>query len=192
MIERLAPHLLRSRGGPHPKRSTRGSPSLVACAVGVAAVTAGIAFTLFWPPRPVLLWNASASSRIGFYAVFSPGRLRAGDMAVAWASAPARRLAAVRHYLPYNVPLVKHVGAVSGDRVCAKRRIIFVNGRSVALRFTRDPSGRRMPWWSGCHVLRAGEFFLLSPHARDAFDGRYFGVTRSSEIIGRASLLWPR
>ena len=192
MIEGLTPHLLGSRGGPHPEPSTRRSTPLAACAFGVTAVTAGIVFTLLWLPRPVLLWNASASSRIGLYAVSSPAQLRAGDMAVAWAPAPARRLAAARHYLPANVPLVKRIAAVAGVRVCAKRRTIFVNGRPVALRRARDPSGRPMPWWSGCHVLRAGELFLLSPNAPDAFDGRYFGVTGSSQIVGKARLLWPR
>ena len=152
----------------------------------------GIAFTLFWPPRPVLVWNASASSRIGLYAVLSRGQLRVGDTAVAWAPASARRLAAARHYLPASVPLVKRVAAVADDRVCARRRTIVVNGRSVALRRARDSSGRQMPRWSGCHVLRPGELFLLSSNAPDAFDGRYFGVTSSSQIVGKARLLWPR
>lgn len=155
-------------------------------------VILGIASTLLCPPPPVLLWNASASSRIGLYAISSPGHLGAGDTAVAWAPTPARRLAAARHYLPANVPLVKRVAAVAGDRVCARRKAIFVKGRSVALRRARDPSGRKMPWWSGCRVLRPGEFFLLSPNAPDAFDGRYFGVTRNSQIVGKARLLWPR
>lgn len=155
-------------------------------------VILGIASTLLCPPPPVLLWNASASSRIGLYAISSPGQLGAGDAAVAWAPTPARRLAAARHYLPANVPLVKRVAAAPGDRVCATHKTIFVNGRPATLRRVRDPSGRPMPWWSGCHVLGPGEFFLLSPNAPDAFDGRYFGVTRSSQIVGKARLLWPR
>lgn len=152
----------------------------------------GIVATLFWPPRPVLLWNASPSSPVGLYAVISSGPVESGDTVIAWAPAPARRLAAARHYLPANVPLVKRVAAAPGDRVCAKRRTIFVNGRPAALRRARDPSGRQMPWWSGCRLLRPGELFLLSPHTPDAFDGRYFGLTRSSEIVGKARLLWHR
>jgi type IV secretory pathway protease TraF len=34
--------------------------------------------------------------------------------------------------------------------------------------------------------------FLLSPKVADAYDGRYFGLTRASEIIGTGKLLWPR
>jgi type IV secretory pathway protease TraF len=89
------------------------------------------------------------------------------------------------------VPLVKRAAAVAGDRVCARQRRIFINGKSVALRRARDPSGRPMPWWSGCARLQDGELFLLSAAGPLAFDGRYFGVTRASEVIGRARLLWP-
>lgn len=160
--------------------------------VGAAAVAVGIIATLFWPPRPVLLWNASPSSPVGLYAVISSGPVEPGDTVIAWAPPPARRLAAARHYLPANVPLVKRVAAAPGDRVCAKGKTIFVNKRPAALRRVRDLSGRRMPWWSGCRLLRPGELFLLSPNTPDAFDGRYFGLTRSSEIVGKARLLWHR
>jgi type IV secretory pathway protease TraF len=67
-----------------------------------------------------------------------------------------------------------------------------VNGRLAAVRRPRDPRGRIMPSWSGCRVLRSGELFLLSPGVADAFDGRYFGVTRKAELIGKARLLWAK
>ena len=192
MIERPARRLLRRKGEASAEARLRTPRRLAACGVGAALAVAGIASTLLWPPGPVLLWNASASSRIGLYAVFSPSHLRGGDTAIAWAPAPARRLAAARHYLPDSVPLVKRVAAVPGDRVCAKRRTIFVNSRPVALRRARDPSGRPMPRWSGCHLLGPGELFLLSRDAPEAFDGRYFGVTGRNEIVGKARLIWPR
>jgi conjugative transfer signal peptidase TraF len=147
---------------------------------------------LAWPPRPALLWNASASSPIGLYAVTSPIHLRVGDTVAAWPPPKAQRLAAERRYLPASVPLVKRVAAISGDRVCALGRTVLINGRPMVVRQRRDLSGRRLPWWSGCAVLRAGDLFLLSPHARNAFDGRYFGLTRSNQLIGKARLLWPR
>ena len=146
---------------------------------------------MLWPPAPVLLWNASASSPVGLYAVSASIRARTGDTVVAWPPPAARRLASERRYLPAGVPLVKRVAAVSGDRVCARGRSLSINGRVAAFRRSRDPSGRRLPWWSGCEVLRAGDLFLLSPNARNAFDGRYFGVTRSGQLIGKARRLWP-
>ena len=160
--------------------------------VGGMLATLAIASTVLRPARPLLLWNASSSSPLGFYAVTSAGSVKAGDTVVAWAPPPARRLAAARHYLPANVPLVKRVAAAPGDRVCAKGKAIFVNARPAALRRADDASGRHMPWWSGCRRLRPGELFLLSPNSPDAFDGRYFGMTRSSEIVGKARLLWHR
>jgi type IV secretory pathway protease TraF len=99
-------------------------------------------------------------------------------------------MAAKRTYLPLGVPLVKRVAAVAGDRVGATGRLLFVDGAPAATRRSRDPSGRTMPWWTGCRRLGPGELFLLSPGKPDAFDGRYFGVTLAGEILGRARLLW--
>jgi len=101
--------------------------------VGCAALLCPITFTLTWPPAPKLLWNASSSSPRGLYLVRSADGLHAGDMAVAWPPDASRRLAASRGYVPYYVPLVKRVAAARGDRVCARGKAVFVNGR--ALRF---------------------------------------------------------
>jgi conjugative transfer signal peptidase TraF len=140
----------------------------------------------------VLVWNVTPSSRVGLYAVSSADDLRSGDTVIAWAPDGARRLAATRHYLPADVPLVKRVVAVAGDRVCAKGVAISVNGQAAALRRSRDPSGRPMPWWTGCRLLAPAELFLLSPAGPLAFDGRYFGVSSSGDVLGKGMLLWPR
>jgi type IV secretory pathway protease TraF len=47
-----------------------------------------------------------------------------------------------------------------------------------------------MPRWTGCRRLGPGVLFLLCPGRADAFDGRYFGISRRAEIIGTATLLW--
>jgi conjugative transfer signal peptidase TraF len=158
----------------------------------IAVSTATLAATLLWQPSPLLLWNASASSPIGLYRIGSAAGVRAGDMVVAWPPDQARALGAERHYLPRNVPLVKRVAAIDGDRVCAAGSTILVNGRIVARRRAADPSGRPMPGWIGCERLAAGELFLLTPGVPEAFDGRYFGVTRGALVVGRARLVWPR
>jgi conjugative transfer signal peptidase TraF len=158
----------------------------------VAVATAVVVALLATLPRrvPLLLWNASASSPPGLYRVGLPGRVGRGDMVVAWAPAPARKLAAERRYLPFEVPLVKPVAAIAGDRVCARGTHLFVNGRSVAARRAADPSGRLLPWWTGCVRLGRGDVLLLSRNVPAAYDGRYFGITRRSEIVGKARLLW--
>jgi conjugative transfer signal peptidase TraF len=159
-------------------------------AAAAAAAIAALTATLFWPPRPLLLWNASASSPIGLYLLQSSIGVRPGDMVVAWPPEEARALGAERRYFPYNVPLVKQVAAAAGDRVCAVGEAIFVNGRLETLRRTADPSGRQMPWWTGCDTIPQGDLFLLTPGVPNAFDGRYFGMTASDLILGRARLIW--
>jgi conjugative transfer signal peptidase TraF len=138
----------------------------------------------------MLVWNASPSSTIGLYRLRAPVRIQKGEMLVAFAPLPARRLAAMRGYLPYGVPLVKQVAAISGDRVCARGANVFVNGEVAARRLAADASGRPLPSWRGCRTLVRGEAFLLSLHVPRAFDGRYFGVTRADDIIGEARLVW--
>lgn len=156
-----------------------------------AAVIGAVAATLIAPVRPRLVWNGSASAPPGLYLVGDPGDVRRGDMVIAWLPSAHRKFAARRHYLPANVPLVKRVAAVSGDRVCARDRTITVNGRRVATGRERDGQGRPMPGWAGCVTLGEGALFLLM-NAPDSFDGRYFGATARMQVIGKARLIWPR
>ena len=156
---------------------------------GLAAASS--ALTFIWTPPLLFVWNASASSPEGLYRVDRSRPMRRGDTAIAWPPPGARQLAARRRYLPASVPLVKNVAATSGERICAIGRRVTIDGRQAALRQSRDRSGRQLPWWTGCIRLRPGQLFLLSPNM-DAFDGRYFGVTRASDLVGSGKLLWRR
>ena len=161
----------------------------IAALAGLAIVPP--AATMALQPPVLLVWNASASAPVGLYRVRSGEPLRRGDMVVAWASEPARRLAAERHYLPSNLPLVKGIAAIAGDDICASGGQLSVNGRFAAARAGSDRAGRPMPRWSGCRRLRPGEVLLLAPHPQ-SFDGRYFGITRQGDIVGRADLIWAK
>ncbi|WP_324698926.1 S26 family signal peptidase [Novosphingobium sp. RL4] len=161
-------------------------------AISIGILVSAVGWTVGFQPAPRLVWNASASAPIGLYSV-SPGTVVAtGDMVIATLPEPSRAFAATRRYLPSNVPLVKRVAAGPGDEVCAIGARIFVEGMPVASRRQRDGHGRLMPWWEGCRRLRGGQFFLLMKGSPDSFDGRYFGVTAGSEIVGPARLLWAR
>jgi type IV secretory pathway protease TraF len=162
----------------------------LAAAAGAAAAVTALTATLLWPPRPLLVWNASPSSPIGLYHIGPPHGAAVNDMVAAWPPPAARELGAVRHYIPRNVPLVKRVEAASGDRVCAVGEAVFVNGRIAVLRRDRDAAGRPMPWWTGCEDISGGDLFLLAPEVPEGFDGRYFGVSRERQIVGKARLLW--
>jgi len=161
-----------------------------AAALAAFSVTALVA-TLFWQPRPLLVWNASESAPIGLYAVAPPRDVRAGEMVIAWPPEPARSLAAERRYIPANVPLVKRVAAARGDRVCAAGEAVWINGRHVAARRDVDGKGRPLPSWTDCRDLADGEYFLLMD-SPDSFDGRYFGIIHKDRLVGRAVPLWVR
>lgn len=156
--------------------------------VGIVALGTTIAL----PPRPRLVWNASASAPIGLYAVSPGARLAHGDMVIAWPPAAARVLAARRRYLPANVPLVKRVVAVAGDTICAAGRVVAIDGRPAALRRDRDVMGRVLPAWQGCVRLGPDMVFLLMGETPNSFDGRYFGPTLARDIVGKATPLWLR
>lgn len=154
----------------------------------LAPLAVALAGTVGAAPRPRLVWNGSPSAPVGFYAIGQPERFAAGEMVLARVPLAWRRLAGERRYIPVNVPLVKRLAAGPGDRVCALGPGVFVNGTRVAERRRTDPRGRTMPWWKGCVTLDASHHLLLMDHPH-SFDGRYFGPTRKSDIIGKASLL---
>lgn len=155
------------------------------------AVIAALSATMSVTPQPRLLWNVSASAPIGLWRIAPGAPVQRGDMVVARLAEPWRSRAARRHYLPANVPLIKRVAAEPGDIVCAIGARISVNGTARATRRHIDGSGRPMPWWQGCILLRDGAMLLLMNDPA-SFDGRYFGPSARSDIIGKAHPLWLR
>jgi len=161
-------------------------------AVALGCGIAAMAMTIILPPRPVLVWNASASMPVGLYRISSADTVAVGGAVLARVPASLRALAARRHYLPSTVPLVKRVAAGPGDDICAFGRAIWINGRRAAERRAADRAGHTMPWWSGCMRLRGHALFLLGGDTPESFDGRYFGPSDARDIIGKATLLWRR
>ena len=156
----------------------------------LAAGLASLAATIALPPAPRLIWNASASAPVGLYTVSPDAPIARGDMLFAFAPPAARELAARRHYLPRNVPLLKRVAATEGDRICARHIEVSVNGKPAAIRRRSDRMERPLPAWQGCFTLRQDQLFLLMTDTPDSFDGRYFGATERHQIVGRATALW--
>lgn len=134
-----------------------------------------------------LIYNASASVPIGFYWIDQRPILR-GDYVYVRVPERVRGLVIERGYLPPNVPLLKRVVGLDGDRICRVADEISVNGSVVATAKKRDGQGREMPDWRGCHILTKQTVFLLQDHPQ-SFDGRYFGPVDRRLIIGRATKL---
>jgi conjugative transfer signal peptidase TraF len=140
----------------------------------------------------VLVWNATASAPLGLYRVARARKFERGNFVLAVPAPPLAAFAARRGYLPQGVPLVKRVAAVAGDTVCARGDTIVIDGRFAAARLAADGKGRPLPSWTGCRMLRPGEVFLLMADVPTSFDGRYFGPTPTSQMVGTLYPLWTR
>lgn len=158
-------------------------------ALAFVAVCA-IASTFASGREPLLVWNASASAPIGFYAVHPAGALAVTDLIVARPPELLAEWLAARGYLPKGALLIKRVAALPGQKVCRTDFTITVDGSVVAEANARDRAGRDLPRWSGCFVLRYGEVFLLNWDHPASLDGRYFGAFPVDSIVGRAQPVW--
>ncbi|AKH43747.1 MAG: conjugal transfer protein [Novosphingobium sp.] len=143
-------------------------------------------------PRPRVLWNASASAPIGFYRIHADDDPPSGALVAVTPPRPWARWIAERGYLPEGVPLLKHVEAKAGQRVCRIGNMVSVDRRPVAVALDRDSQGRPLPVWQGCHNLRSGEFLFMNPSVPDSLDGRYFGPLSATTLLGRATPMLTR
>jgi conjugative transfer signal peptidase TraF len=158
-------------------------------ATALAAVTL-ISFSMIGKPKPVLLWNASASAPIGLYRVRPIGRLDVAALVVARPPESLADMLAVRGYLPREVPLIKQVLGLAGQTVCRVGLTVTLDEIESGSARERDHLGRKLPTWQGCHKLTDGEVFLMNADEPASLDGRYFGPLPVSSIVGRADPFW--
>ena len=90
----------------------------VATAIAASLFATGYIAVAAVDPLPRLVWNASASAPIGLYRVQPDRDLPVGALVAVTPPAPLSRWLAMRRYLPEGVPLLKHVAAKPGARVC--------------------------------------------------------------------------
>jgi len=129
-----------------------------------------------------LVWNASPSAPIGLYRI-DDRAAKIGEFVLVEPSGMAAELLAEREYLPSGTPLIKRIAALTGEEICRRNEHIFINNMYVATALLTDSKGRKMPQWSGCFTLKEDEIFLLNAHEK-SLDGRYFGATKTSVVIG--------
>lgn len=157
---------------------------------GAFVVCGSLAVVQFVQPRPLLVWNASASLPVGLYWLEDGRDLKRSDLVLVWLPQAARKLAAERAYLPSDTPAAKRVAALARDTVCVKNGSVSINHRTVAKALPVDHVGRPLVAWRGCVVLGSSQVFLLTAGAEASFDGRYFGPSQRRDIIGRLVPLW--
>lgn len=150
----------------------------------------GVAAIASFAPR--LIWNASASTPVGFYTIGDVGSLDVADLVAVDAPEPLATFLSDGGYLPRGVPLLKRVAALPGQRVCRTGLAITVDGLPMGDALDRDRRGRPLPVWQGCRLVANDELFLMNWQVRDSLDGRYFGPLPASAVIGRATSLHRR
>lgn len=152
--------------------------------------TIGVAIAAFVPTPLRLIWNATASAPIGLYTIEPAGRFDVPELVAVAPPEPLARFMAERGYIGRGVPLLKRALGLPGQQVCRTGRTITVDRVEMGDALEHDRLGRDLPVWRGCRVIADGEIFLMNWEVRDSLDGRYFGPTPASSVIGRAKPLW--
>ena len=125
-----------------------------------AVAVLGIAIAAVVPTAPRLLWNASASVPIGFYTVVPTDRIEVPDLVAVIPPEPFASFIVERSYVARDVPLLKRVLGLPGQRVCRTGRAITVDAVRPVPRLggdrPRDPAfHRRRRRWP-LRLARAG------------------------------------
>ncbi|MGC5204406.1 S26 family signal peptidase, partial [Klebsiella pneumoniae] len=77
-------------------------------------------------PLPRVIWNASASAPIGLYRIHPESDPPTGALVAIAPPEQLSRWLSARGYLPEGVPLLKHVAARAGQRVCRVGAVVSV------------------------------------------------------------------
>ncbi|MGY3449838.1 S26 family signal peptidase [Bradyrhizobium sp. USDA 4353] len=142
--------------------------------------------------RPRFIWNASDSVPIGLYAVRPVSDWFVTELVVVRPQAQLASFLAASGYLPASVPMLKRILALPGQTVCRRELVIIVDGVEVGAARSNDHRGRPLPDWQGCRIVGDGQIFLMNWQSDRSLDGRYFGLTAMSDVIGRAVSMWTR
>jgi hypothetical protein len=94
-----------------------------------------------------------------------------------------------RGYIGRDVPLMKRVMGLAGQRVCRTGNAITVDACRLACARPR-PARPSAAGLAGLPPHRRRQIFLMNPDVRDSLDGRYFGPIPARGVIGKATPLY--
>lgn len=158
------------------------------------AVTIVATTTLFGTivarPSPLYIWNSSDSVPVGLYRLRPAGDYYVTQLLAVRPPEPLATFLDLNGYLPTGVPMLKRVLALPGQTVCRNGGTILVDGIEMGEAQQRDGRGRPLPVWQACDVVGDGELFLMNWQSAVSLDGRYFGLTPSTTVIGQAQPVW--
>ncbi|WP_315722333.1 MULTISPECIES: S26 family signal peptidase [unclassified Bradyrhizobium] len=163
-------------------------------AIGVAMLAGVWLVTEVGRPRlrPLLIWNVSGSVPMGLYLVRPVRQWVTNEIVVVLPQGVLAGWLADEGYLPRGVPMLKRILALPGQAVCRREHVILIDGVEVGIAQESDRQGRPLPAWQGCRIIGDAELFLMNRQSDSSLDGRYFGPTATSDVIGRAIPVWTR
>ncbi len=134
---------------------------------------------------PLFLYPVTSSLSPGIYVrTFAPPTVGA-IAAFPIPKAAQRYKKSIGEVVSDDFVFMKPIIAGPSDHVCNRSgKGLFVNGARLASTSSHDRSGRALPIWRGCRQLLDGEFFTLSTHSPNSFDGRHYGPTKEDDIRG--------
>jgi conjugative transfer signal peptidase TraF len=144
----------------------------------------------FWGPQIIV--NPTVSEPQGFYRLVSRSvrDYQRGMTVVFPVPHSFQGLVYGRGWLKTGVPLLKHIGALTGDQVCIRNDTFTVNGRVLGPVSSVDATGAPLPRLRGCFEIEPGYFLPVGEGSARSFDGRYIGPQPLSSITAEARALW--
>ena len=159
----------------------------LAMTIGAVVILAG---TIVAKPSPIYIWNSSESVPLGLYRLRTTSNYYVAELVAVQPPEPLATYLDRNGYLPAGVPMLKRVRALPGQTICRNGSTITVDGIEMGEARERDSTGRPLPVWEGCDIVEDGKLFLMNWQAADSFDGRYFGMTPATAVIGRVLPVW--
>jgi len=148
------------------------------CLLVVSAIAVAMLVVSLTSSSARLVWNFTPSIPTGLYSI-EDRAWRRDDRVALKPSGHVQELLRTLGVLKEGRLLMKRVAAGEGDEVCRTGLQVTLNGEATV----HAQQGQQLPFWSGCRVLKAGEVFLLG-ETDNSFDGRYFGITSATDIVG--------
>ena len=154
----------------------------------------GVAAAAVVPTSTRLVWNVSASAPIGLYRIDPAERLEVPDLVAVMPPDPLEGFMVERGYIGRDVPILKRVLGLPGQRVCRTGRTITVDGIAMGEALDRDRRDRPLPVWSGCRVVAADGHLVWTFH-HVALDGWGARAVLEEVLDGEAEqavVLWRK
>ena len=128
-------------------------------------------------------FNVTPSVPLGIYKIYGIKEgetLKRGDLVIYEIPEELQKLTSLRNT---DIPSLKPVAAIYGDKIEIKNHKIYVNDED----YGKILSNGSLPKFDGS--LKEDEILTLSK-VENTFDGRYYGGIKKNRIIGKARLVY--